>query len=184
MVKAGRTREEVFEDICVFLEIGLGLEEACKRVVGAPTPGKVLDWVESDLAGLGDRYTRARLKGYQILGDSISAISKETTAVTQVHERDAESKLLYHPDGSPKLKDVIVPLSADVMASKRLQVDTLKWKLSKMLPKIYGDKVTQEITGANGGPVQLAAVNLRNLSLEELQQMEALMSKAAGLPPG
>jgi hypothetical protein len=29
----------------------------------------------------------------------------------------------------------------------RLMVDTRKWYLSKVLPKIYGDKITQEHTG-------------------------------------
>lgn len=29
-----------------------------------------------------------------------------------------------------------------------------RWRASKISPKIYGDKVTQELTGANGGPIQ------------------------------
>ncbi len=29
--------------------------------------------------------------------------------------------------------------------------------LSKMLPKVYGDKLQTEVTGANGGPVQVEA---------------------------
>ena len=33
----------------------------------------------------------------------------------------------------------------------RLRVDNRKWLLSKMLPKQFGDRVTQEITGDNGG---------------------------------
>jgi hypothetical protein len=32
----------------------------------------------------------------------------------------------------------------------RLRVDTRKWVVSKMLPKKYGDKITQELTGADG----------------------------------
>ena len=37
----------------------------------------------------------------------------------------------------------------------RLQVDTIKWQTGKLAPKKYGDKVTAEITGANGGPVEV-----------------------------
>lgn len=37
----------------------------------------------------------------------------------------------------------------------RLRVDTRKWLLSKMLPKVYGDKNTTEVTGPNGGPLVL-----------------------------
>ena len=32
----------------------------------------------------------------------------------------------------------------------RLRVDARKWVTSKMLPKKYGDKITQELTGADG----------------------------------
>ena len=31
---------------------------------------------------------------------------------------------------------------------RRLQVDTRKWMLSKMLPKVYGDKQQVEVTGS------------------------------------
>ena len=36
----------------------------------------------------------------------------------------------------------------------RLQVDTRKWLLSKLIPKKYGDKVEQFISGPEGGPIQ------------------------------
>ena len=37
----------------------------------------------------------------------------------------------------------------------RLRVDSRKFILARMLPKIYGDKVTQEHTGPEGGPIQV-----------------------------
>ena len=49
--------------------------------------------------------------------------------------------------------------------------------LSKMLPKIYGDKIQTEHVGKDGGPVQLAAVDLKNLSDEELNQLNETMKK-------
>jgi hypothetical protein len=36
----------------------------------------------------------------------------------------------------------------------RLQVDTRKWLLSKLIPKKYGDKVEQFISGPDGRPLQ------------------------------
>jgi hypothetical protein len=36
----------------------------------------------------------------------------------------------------------------------RVQIDARKWVLARMNPKKYGDKFTQELTGADGGPVQ------------------------------
>lgn len=35
----------------------------------------------------------------------------------------------------------------------RVQIDARKWVLSRMNPKKYGDKVTQELTGTDGGPI-------------------------------
>ncbi len=59
----------------------------------------------------------------------------------------------------------------------RLQFDARRWMLSKMLPKVYGDKLVQEHTGEGGGPIQLAAVDLRKLSDDELEAMETIMQK-------
>ena len=42
---------------------------------------------------------------------------------------------------------------------KRIKIETLKWIACKFYPKAYGEKVTQEITGADGGPIALRAVD-------------------------
>lgn len=38
-------------------------------------------------------------------------------------------------------------------ADKRLMFDARRWLLSKALPKVYGDKITQEVSGPGGGPL-------------------------------
>lgn len=43
----------------------------------------------------------------------------------------------------------------DVIARSRLRVEARKRLVSKLLPKVYGDRVTTEVTGAEGGPVQV-----------------------------
>ena len=35
----------------------------------------------------------------------------------------------------------------------RLRVDTRKWMLAKMLPKLFGDRVTQELVGDGDRPI-------------------------------
>jgi len=47
----------------------------------------------------------------------------------------------------------------------RLRIDTRKWVASKILPKVYGEKLTQEVVGANGGPVQFEDVRAPIASL-------------------
>lgn len=39
------------------------------------------------------------------------------------------------------------------VADKRVLIDTLKWRAGKLKPKVYGDKVVNEHTGADGKPI-------------------------------
>lgn len=175
---AARDREAVFADLCGLLEQGMSLTEACKTVPDAPTPASVLGWLNKDPDGYGKRYALARETGYSLLGDEITRIASETHAIVYVQKCDPDGNPLRDAAGEPLLEKALAPLSADVMAHKRLMVDTLKWKLSKMLPKMYGDKVTTEHTGPGGGPVQIAALDLKNLSDAELAQMQDMLSRA------
>jgi len=45
--------------------------------------------------------------------------------------------------------------TGDMIEHRRLQVDARKWMLAKALPKIYGDKITTELSGPDGGPVEV-----------------------------
>ena len=176
---AKRPRVEVMGDLCQILALGESLEEACRRVPDAPHPSTVLDWVRADPQGLGQDYAHARETGYTLLGDRIERIAGETHAMVTIHAQDPDGNYLFKPDGTPELKQVLMPLSSEVIAHKRLLVDTLKWKLGKMLPKVYGDKLTTEHTGKDGGPIALAAIDLKGMSDAELAQMQTLLSKAA-----
>ena len=43
----------------------------------------------------------------------------------------------------------------ELVNRSRLRVDTRKWLMARMAPKKYGDRVLNEITGKDGGPVQV-----------------------------
>lgn len=44
-------------------------------------------------------------------------------------------------------------LDTEHVARSRLRFDARRWYLSKLAPKRYGDRLTQEITGPDGGPI-------------------------------
>lgn len=160
------------------LKNGKSLSESCALLAGScPTPARVLDYVDNDPA-FGKDYAQARARGYMLIADEIDRLTKQTHTTTLRVKTDARGNPLRGPDGRELTEEVLVPLSPDVIAHNRLRIDTLKWMLSKMLPKIYGDKVTTEHTGPGGGPVQLAAIDMKNLSDAELQQMQAMLAKA------
>ena len=54
-----------------------------------------------------------------------------------------------------------------------------RWRAKAIAPREYGDKVTQEHTGKDGGPIALAAVDLRGLKDDELDHMQRLLAKAS-----
>tara|TARA_Y100000310_G_scaffold338542_3_gene428476 strand:- start:20 stop:442 length:423 start_codon:yes stop_codon:yes gene_type:complete len=53
-----------------------------------------------------------------------------------------------------ELEELAATATPESVSVVKLQVDTRKWALSKMQPRKYGDKVTQEITGEGGGPIK------------------------------
>ncbi len=137
------------------LESGDTLNQACAKIVDGPKPHTVLRWTRDDPA-FSEQYSRAREIGYLVMADKIAETANELV---------------------PRLDSGAT--DSGYVADKRLRVDTQKWLLSKALPKIYGDKVLNEHTGANGGPIQTAAVDLRGLSDTDLALMEQLLRKAA-----
>jgi len=172
--------DKVTAHICAELQKGRSLENICTTDEGMPTVAGFLKWVNTEPEVSKD-YARAREIGYLMLADEIVALSDKTHEWVTVQELDPDGNPVFDEAGEPVLKKVLMPLNNDVIAHKRVQIDTRKWMLSKMLPKIYGDKLTQEHTGANGGPIAMAAVDLKNLSDEELENMNRLLAKAGRL---
>lgn len=101
-----------------------------------PTRKSFFEWVANDDT-IKNRYEVAIQMRAELLAEDIIAISDEVVLETKY-------------DG----EDVKIVMDATAVARNRLRVDARKWLASKMAPKKYGDKTTQEIVGANGGPVQ------------------------------
>lgn len=45
-------------------------------------------------------------------------------------------------------------VTPETAAADRVKIDALKWVAARRAPKRYGDKITQEVVGSDGGPVQ------------------------------
>lgn len=45
-------------------------------------------------------------------------------------------------------------VTPETAAADRVKIDALKWVAARRAPKRYGDKLQQEVTGPDGGPVQ------------------------------
>ncbi len=50
-------------------------------------------------------------------------------------------------------RDEFGKVDSGMVAHNRLKVDVYKWRASKLKPRVYGDKVQQEHSGPDGGPL-------------------------------
>lgn len=127
-----------------------------------PSTTTVLRWLDQDEAFRG-QYMRARAMQAMLWAEELLEIS------------DDGRNDYYKDDEGRKRTDY------DVIARSRLRIDTRKWMLSKMLPKVYGDKLTTEVSGPGGGPVQIdAGFDASKLSPDEREALRALVLKARG----
>ena len=130
--------EEVACAICARLADGESLRSICQD---DDMPGRrtVLDWLDDDAnASFRAKYARAREAQADLLAEEIVQIADTP---------QMGSKSVSKASG-------IEISEGDMIEHRRLQVDARKWYAAKLAPKKYGDKITQEVTGANGGPIK------------------------------
>jgi hypothetical protein len=92
-----------------------------------PDPCTVLDWCEAH-PEFGLQYARDRTTGYKLLADEIVDIADDQSRDTVVL-RDEAGKVIDEVQNTEWIN------------RSRLRVDTRKWLLSKVLPKVYGDRL-------------------------------------------
>ena len=65
-----------------------------------------------------------------------------------------------------------------------MQIDTRKWVACKLLPRRYGERVSAEMTGANGGPIKTEHRDqfpeLKKMSDEDLLTLRDILLRYAG----
>lgn len=133
---------EIAAIICGRLANGESLREVCADE-GFPDKSTVFRWLAAR-DEFRDQYARAREVQVEHWADEIVEIADDGT--NDWIERQ-------NSDGS-----TYEAVNSDHINRSRLRVDARKWLMSKLAPKKYGDKITQEVTGAGGGPVQLQRV--------------------------
>lgn len=133
--------------ICAGLAEGRSLLSICKAIGVAYETAR--GW-ERDIPQHSMNAARAREHGCHALADQALEIANTPQlGVIRIHKADGG----------------IEEREEDMIAHRRLQIDTRKWLLSKWLPKTYGDKV--ELNGPGGGPIQVARIELVALEPKE-----------------
>ena len=133
-VKAKRGRPSLYTpelalEICERLAQGESLRSICQDE-HMPDHSTVCMWAVEDKGGFYNQYTRAREVQYLGMADELTDISDDG-------RNDWMTKTL-------KNGEEIEVVNKEVVDRSKLRVETRKWILSKMLPKVYGDKVQVE----------------------------------------
>lgn len=146
MARPSDYTEQLAADICARLATGEPLVKICRdeRMPGTST---VYRWL-ADNEKFRDMYARAREDQADTLADEIIDIADEDPA-TVFDEK--------HGMGGEEV-DVLRVDSAAIQ-HQRLRVDARKWIAAKLKPRKYGDMIRQEVTGAEGKPLELKLVS-------------------------
>lgn len=65
----------------------------------------------------------------------------------------------------------------------RDRMDAAKFFLTRRSKGLWTDTKNVEVTGANGGPIQMRKLNLEALDYDEREQLEMMLKAALVLPP-
>ncbi len=133
--RAGRPTkytEAIAREICSRIAEGQTLRSIC-RDEHMPGFATVYRWMEGCEA-FSTRIARARDIGYDAIAEDAMAIADTPLIGEEVEIQKGRKKVKR----------------GDMVTHRRLQVETRLKLLAKWSPKKYGDKVTQEHTGAGG----------------------------------
>lgn len=111
----------MFDDIILDIESGLSLRASLLKE-NRPSSRTFFEWIDKDLEKQ-KQYARATEKRSDVLFEEIYEIANHT-----------------EEDHTPFT-------GSNVIQRDRLKIDAIKWMLSKMQPKKYGDKIQNEHSG-------------------------------------
>ncbi len=125
---------EIGAEICRRLADGESLDRICEDTPDFPGASTVRRWVLEDIGpGFAAEYTRARELQAHKLAEEIRQIADTP---------EEGSTITIKADGGTEEK------RGDMIEHRRLKIDARKWYLSKVLPKVYGDKQQIEHSGS------------------------------------
>jgi hypothetical protein len=121
--------EELIDTICERLATGESLRSVC-RDDEMPAMASVFKWLRENRS-FSEQYAKAKEESADALVEDMLDIADNQAG----QEVEIDGKLVSVKDGPS-------------VAHARLRVDTRKWAASKLKPKKYGDKITQEHQGS------------------------------------
>jgi hypothetical protein len=149
MARPSTFTPELGDTICGLIAERKSLRQIAS-IEGMPRMSTIMEWMlkgergDEQYRAFAEQYARAKEMMAEFFEDDMLEIADNKT---DDFKRDASGNIVFDEAGNPVIDHAGV-------ARAKLQIDTRKWIASKLKPKKYGDKVQQEVTGADGGPVK------------------------------
>lgn len=118
--------EDLADVIIKLLKSGMSLKKICS-IDGMPSKTVVYSWIYEN-EDFSDKYTRARQAQIDIEFEELQNIAEEKPREIV----DAQANLVYDKSD---------------LAWRQQRIDVRKWRLSKLRPDKYGDRIHQQIDG-------------------------------------
>jgi hypothetical protein len=135
--------EEIAAQICERIAAGESLSKICTDEE-MPCRTAVYNWLDKSKE-FADNYARA-------VEDRAESLAEEILTIADDDSGDYGFKKVRNETG----ESAEVFIEKDNIQRARLRVDSRKWIASKLFPKKYGDKVQNEVSGADGKPIEFA----------------------------
>ena len=138
-------REKVMDIVCTQIAtssrgIGRIILQGVEDYGGFPDYSTIMRWVDKE-EELCKRYARAKEAQADFMADEMIDICD-----------DARNDFMTKGEFEVPNKELI--------QRSKLRIDTRKWLASKLKPKKYGDKVQQEISGKDGGAIEVTGIDI------------------------
>lgn len=147
--RRGKWSKAAGERICKLIETGKSLRQAAKAE--GVTAAAVLKWVKRH-SEFGKQYAQACELKYNLYADELDETLNE-----------ADKAALDPECGNQRI------------AALKLRIDTRKWQLGKMLPKIYGDRTQMVLESAN--PADILPKHTAEQDAAFLAKLAAIQAK-------
>lgn len=129
---------EIADKICGQLSAGVSLRTVC-LADDLPSTVTVFSWLRKFPEFL-NQYEKAKAECADAYAEEIIDIADDgTNDWMERNDKDGEN--------------IGWQLNGEHVQRSRLRIDSRKWIASKLKPKKYGEKSTQEISGPDGGPI-------------------------------
>jgi len=141
MGRPSEFNQEIASGICERIADGESLRSICASD-DMPAKSTVFKWLTQQ-KGFADQYAHAREAQADTLFDEMLDIADD--ARNDWMERNGKDDAGWEANG-------------EHIQRSKLRLEARKWMAGKLRPKKYGDKITQEHTGADGGPVMIQRI--------------------------